>query len=32
MAPSRPEMMEPTPMIVPVPMMTPRTVRKARSL
>src|ERR1039458_7929471 len=29
---SKPVMMAPTPMIVPVPMMTPNTVRKARSL
>src|SRR5580658_10192480 len=32
MAPSRPAMMEPTPIMVPVPMMTPSTVRKERIL
>ena len=31
-APSSPAMMEPTPMIVPVPIITPSTVRNERSL
>jgi hypothetical protein len=32
MAPSNPAMMEPTPITAPVPMITPSTVRKERSL
>src|SRR5579883_1332831 len=32
MAPSRPAIIEPTPMMVPVPMITPSTVRKERIL